>query len=665
MSSKKVLAIQARKKRSKAKPRFKNEKSDNKSKGSQNQNARDEPAKRPESYYEEEEDDEEDEILGSDDDEQEDRKDYCVGGYHPVKLGDLFQQRYHVVRKLGWGHFSTVWLCWDLTSRRFVALKVVKSAQHYTETAMDEIKLLKCVRDTDPSDPYRDRTVQLLDDFKVSGVNGTHVCMVFEVLGHNLLKLIVKSQYRGIPLPNVKKIIGQVLQSLHYLHEKCRIIHTDIKPENVLICVDENYVRQLAQTAAQWQKSGIKAPGSAISTALAAAPHAVDIPTAANQKLSKNKKKKMKKKLKKQKLLLQKQEEQLEELDKERTDSVDSSTCREQELQTATSPLSPLSPPSESNDHVTNIIVDPDKEDKTLEEFVSIVPIEPGSPISVVQVEPPEPEPEPEPEAEEEPVPEAEAPPRVPERPKSIDLQENGQHLCNGSNNITSEENDKNAEKSERASSEISGPKITEAWHEVCDIDVKIADLGNACWTYHHFTDDIQTRQYRSLEVLLGSGYDAAADIWSTACMAFELATGDYLFEPHTGDSYTRDEDHIAHIIELLGPIPKHIALSGRYSREYFNKKGDLRHISQLKPWPLFEVLTEKYEWDPQDAVNFTSFLLPMLHFDPSQRATAEQCLQHPWLNENAEKDNAPIYVNEGLEDSRGDLNSADYVEII
>ena len=37
------------------------------------------------------------------------------GGYHPVKIGDLFHQRYHVVRKLGWGHFSTVWLCWDLT----------------------------------------------------------------------------------------------------------------------------------------------------------------------------------------------------------------------------------------------------------------------------------------------------------------------------------------------------------------------------------------------------------------------------------------------------------------------------------------------------------------------------------------------------------------------
>lgn len=110
-----------------------------------------------------------------------------------------------MIRKLGWGHFSTVWLCWDLSLKRFVALKVVKSACHYTETALDEIKLLKCVRESgDSCDIYREKVVQLLDDFKISGINGTHVCMVFEVLGHNLLKLIIRSNYDGIPLNNVR-----------------------------------------------------------------------------------------------------------------------------------------------------------------------------------------------------------------------------------------------------------------------------------------------------------------------------------------------------------------------------------------------------------------------------------------------------------------------------
>ena len=50
-------------------------------------------------------------------------------------------------------------------------------------------------------------------------------------------------------------------------------------------------------------------------------------------------------------------------------------------------------------------------------------------------------------------------------------------------------------------------------------ISVKIADLGNACWVSHHFTNDIQTRQYRSPEVILGVRWGASTDVWSMAAM--------------------------------------------------------------------------------------------------------------------------------------------------
>ena len=74
--------------------------------------------------------------------------------------------------------------------------------------------------------------------------------------------------------------------------------------------------------------------------------------------------------------------------------------------------------------------------------------------------------------------------------------------------------------------------------------------------------------------------YDSIRILWdlhieSFCTQAFELATGDYLFEPHSGTGYTRDEDHLAHIIELLGKIPPHIALAGRYSSEYFDCRGN------------------------------------------------------------------------------------------
>ena len=80
-----------------------------------------------------------------------------------------------------------------------------------------------------------------------------------------------------------------------------------------------------------------------------------------------------------------------------------------------------------------------------------------------------------------------------------------------------------------------------------------MVDMGNACYIDEHFSDIIQTRQYRSPEVIIRADYDTSADMWSLACTVFELVTGDYLFEPKKGKSYTKNEDHLALITELLG----------------------------------------------------------------------------------------------------------------
>lgn len=63
----------------------------------------------------------------------------------------------------------------------------------------------------------------------------------------------------------------------------------------------------------------------------------------------------------------------------------------------------------------------------------------------------------------------------------------------------------------------------------------------------------------RHPQVLLGQKYDTSADVWSLACMVFELVTGDLLFEPKSGKDYDRDEDHLALMMELLGRIPKKV----------------------------------------------------------------------------------------------------------
>lgn len=622
----KVLALQARKKRGKAKKATKKPVHQPRGVSQQQQLLPTEP--------QQQEPDEE--ILGSDDEEQEDPNDYCKGGYHHVKIGDLYNGKYHVIRKLGWGHFSTVWLAWDIQGKRFVAMKVVKSAEHYTETALDEIKLLRSVRNTDPDDPNREMVVQLLDDFKISGVNGTHVCMVFEVLGHHLLKWIIKSNYQGLPLPCVKSIIQQVLQGLDYLHTKCKIIHTDIKPENILMSVDESYVRRLAAEATEWQRAGAPPPsGSAVSTA--------PVPKQAS-KMSKNKKKKLKKKQKRQAELLEKCIQDLEEME-------NGLEGAEEEEDDPQSPKSPICAPlrhASMQDIGEEEVIDPGNPRERLTSVASdelncngFLPGSKAPPDEELdQVK--------ELQLKQEDQHNANAGP-------SRDLSQSPYEYCNGlysdepgqshSNGDVREEGEddklqgrpvpaRDKQSSPQNAKQAAGNLLVNPLEPLNSdkIKVKIADLGNACWVHKHFTEDIQTRQYRSLEVLIGAGYSTPADIWSTACMAFELATGDYLFEPHSGEDYSRDEDHIALIIELLGMVPRKLIIAGKYSKDFFTKKGDLKHITKLKPWGLLEVLLDKYEWSREDAETFADFLLPMLELIPEKRATAAECLRHPWL---------------------------------
>ncbi|KAJ2744375.1 serine/threonine protein kinase, CMGC [Coemansia sp. BCRC 34301] len=483
---------------------------------------------------------------GYDDDpemEEEDIDDYCKGGYHPVKIGDTYKgEQYKVVRKLGWGHFSTVWLAYDCSNNIHVALKIVKAAAHYTEAALDEIEL--CTRTVTARGPHigRDHVARMLDSFEHSGPNGRHVCMVFEVLGENLLSLLRNAQRYGslrdavhaaktdaslvgdgqghhhhhsglgdaehsgrsssnndnnnntgekgkqsdgLPVPLVKQIARQIVAGLAYLHGPCNMIHTDLKPENLLVCIDnvEDVIQRELHVDSSVVTTGVT------QTALVQASRSV-----ANSR--------------------------------------------------APSPVS-------------------------------------GSPL----------------------------------------VSANTAHsLERDLHEISLAGSDRTSAPSSPESAKLQG------------LRVKIADLGNATWADHHFTEDIQTRQYRSPEVIIGSRWDATADMWSCACVLFELLTGDYLFEPHSGNRYSKDEDHIAQIIETLGPFPKKFAQSGKYSSELFTRRSELRHIRRLHSFPLKELLHDEYGFSSRDSREIAEFLLPMLEISPTRRASAETMLSHKWL---------------------------------
>ncbi|KAK9464507.1 kinase-like domain-containing protein [Lipomyces arxii] len=472
--------------------------------------------------------------------DEEALEDYCKGGYHPVAIGETFNSRYTIVRKLGWGHFSTVWLAKDAVSNRHVAMKIVRSASHYTETALDEIKLLEKIVTANPDHPGRAHVVSLLDSFEHVGPN---------VLGENLLGLIRRFHHRGVPVHLVKQITKQVLLGLDYLHRECGIIHTDLKPENVLIEIGdvEEIVRIVEREEANKRR--------------------------------------------------EKEEESARRRRNKKTagDRV-GRRSRRQTLITGSQPLpSPLAASfTNGGSYFDSLIMSPVNPRLSVSGASGSVS---GASISPTGDET-----------------------WKKEREKSADVIEDGMSTISLSKD------------SNRNSFSQSPGSRTPQLDEL--ISVKIADLGNACWVSHHFTNDIQTRQYRSPEVILGARWGASTDVWSMACMVFELLTGDYLFDPQNGSKYSKDDDHIAQIIELLGRFPRHLAMGGKWSLEFFNRKGELRNIHKLRAWSLSDVLHDKYHHDTFDAQNIATFLLPMLELNPERRADAGGMVNHDWLSD-------------------------------
>jgi len=389
--------------------------------------------------------------------DEEDSEDYCKGGYHPVTVGETFKDgKYVVVRKLGWGHFSTVWLSRDTESGRHVALKVVRSAAHYTETAIDEIKLLNKIVQANPNHPGRKHVVSLLDSFEHRGPNGVHVCMVFEVLGENLLGLIKRWNHRGIPMPLVKQITKQVLLGLDYLHRDCGIIHTDLKPENVLIEIGD--VEQIVKT------------------------YVKDEPKKDSKDDNRNGRRRRRTLITGSQPLPSPLNASFTNLDTLRYHGglQGSHSSLNQVMNDSPGKESPNSSPLKHEVSMSGAVATPKPAVLSMKDMLGI---KDGS------------------------IKEEDVTQKL--REKSADL------LTREVSGISLE---KNSPPSKSASPE--DKKKSEDDSDGIDIiSVKIADLGNACWVGHHFTNDIQTRQYRSPEVILGAKWGASTDVWSMAAM--------------------------------------------------------------------------------------------------------------------------------------------------
>lgn len=350
--------------------------------------------------------------------------------------------------------------------------------------------------------------------------------MVFEVLGENLLGLIKRHQSRGVPAHIVKQIAKQILLGLDYMHRQCGVIHTDLKPENILVVIEdvEEVIRaQLESTPAAAPTKLVGVPPSK-GRGGNQTPRSESVFITGSQPLPSPSSSSSP--------AFDKWSFAMSRINgEEPTRSLTSPALGAAGLSSNAGITSPKSadPIQSATDGVGEVRLD-----SHFEKHIT--------------------------------------PQQAPKGPSLLSKSAPGTG-ADASNHPTSSTNQSSSNNGPRSiispggglpqSSEYStSPMSTDVPHNLFNasssseqdhhaqhrppthnpnhnndamstdsssitgssdvlerVTVKIADLGNACWTDYHFTDDIQTRQYRCPEVILGAKWGPSADIWSAACL--------------------------------------------------------------------------------------------------------------------------------------------------
>ncbi|RYP42677.1 hypothetical protein DL767_000046 [Monosporascus sp. MG133] len=163
---------------------------------------------------------------------------YNRGGFHPVDIGDVLNNRFEVIHKLGCGGFGIVWLCHDRDFKKWRAVKIL-TADLSAESSNRELNTWAYLRDQASGEELeRNHIGVALEHFYIEGPNGRHLCFVTPVLGCSV------SRWRSMlnceeesTMVASRNICRQVAKGLRFLHSK-GIAHGDFKPGNILTRVE-------------------------------------------------------------------------------------------------------------------------------------------------------------------------------------------------------------------------------------------------------------------------------------------------------------------------------------------------------------------------------------------------------------------------------------------
>ncbi|EKM55784.1 uncharacterized protein PHACADRAFT_94626 [Phanerochaete carnosa HHB-10118-sp] len=149
-------------------------------------------------------------------------------GDYQVILHDHLAYRYEVIDTLGKGSFGQVLHCRDHYTGESVAIKIIRNKKRFHHQALVEIKILDSLRKWDQDEKHH--VIKMTEHFYFRG----HLCIAMELLSINLYELIKANSFVGFSTGLIRRFTSQMLQSLVLMRHH-RIVHCDLKPENVLL----------------------------------------------------------------------------------------------------------------------------------------------------------------------------------------------------------------------------------------------------------------------------------------------------------------------------------------------------------------------------------------------------------------------------------------------
>ncbi|TCD60316.1 hypothetical protein EIP91_010354 [Steccherinum ochraceum] len=149
-------------------------------------------------------------------------------GDYLVVPHDHLAFRYEIIDTLGKGSFGQVLHCRDHCSGESVAIKIIRNKKRFHHQALVEIKILDSLRKWDSDEKHH--VIKMTEHFYFRG----HLCIAMELLSINLYELIKANGFVGFTTALIRRFTSQMLQSLALMRHH-RIVHCDLKPENVLL----------------------------------------------------------------------------------------------------------------------------------------------------------------------------------------------------------------------------------------------------------------------------------------------------------------------------------------------------------------------------------------------------------------------------------------------